>query len=435
MKNTIGRYPLIAAMIAFVHLVPLTLFAAGERETAETPERKISVMMGSNRYRDAYRTMFDKIGTDHVIEMDLQIIPDEQFDNLIKTKLATREVPDIFLHNAPEYYDAVRVEENCVDLTDQPWVSRLTNPGMVIDSSGRIWAMPETSGSFFGAAYYNKDVLNRLGITDPRPKTYAEFIAILERIKAADSDVVPLFMSDRDNWTTQIFMAVGYSYALEDRTEEVYRAIMNNELKFQDVPEFEGILNDYLTLIERELVNPDHLSATYDDATAAVASGRAAMIYNGEWVISSLEAEGASVGAFPIPWTDKDLLITGRYTTGYFVPSAGDNVELALEVLNAIAQPEYLGIFFAENPAFTGIAGVDGGDLNTDVKAMVDSYLAAGKTRYTMNDYMPELSTLWTELWAYYVDMAAGVITPRETLVRWDERIADHMAAIGKPGW
>ena len=33
-----------------------------------------------------------------------------------------------------------------------------------------------------------------------------------------------------------------------------------------------------------------------------------------------------------------------------------------------------------------------------------------------MNDYMPELSTLWPELWAYYVDMAAGVITPRETL-------------------
>lgn len=301
MKDTIGRCPLIAAVIVVVYLVPLTLFAAGERETAETPERKISVMMGSNRYRDAYRTMFDKIGTDHDIEMDLQIIPDEQFDNLIKTKLATREVPDIFLHNAPEYYDAVRVEENCVDLTDQPWVSRLTNPGMVIDSSGRIWAMPETSGTFFGAAYYNKDVLNRLGITDPRPKTYAEFIAILERIKAADSDVVPLFMSDRNNWTTQISMTVGYSFALGDRAEEVYTAIMNNELKFQDVPEFEGILNDYLILIERELVNPNHLSATYDDAVAAVASGRAAMIYNGEWTIAGLEGEGASIGAFPVP--------------------------------------------------------------------------------------------------------------------------------------
>ena len=312
MSNTTRHWPVITAMIVVVHLVPLTLFAAGERETAEAPERNISVMMSSNRYRDAYRTMFEKIGADHDIAMDLQVIPDEQFDNLIKTKLATREVPDIFLINAPEYYDAVKVEENIVDLTDQPWVSRLTNPGMVTDSSGRIWAMPETSGSFFGAAYYNKDVLNRLGITDPQPKTYAEFIAILERIKAADSDVVPLFMSDRDNWTTQIFMAVGYSYALDDRTEEVYGAIMDNELKFQDVPEFEGILNDYLTLIERELVNPDHLSATYDDAIAAVASGRAAMIYNGEWVI---------------------------------------------------------------------------------------------------------------------------VITPRETLARWDERIADHMATIGKPGW
>ena len=435
MSNTTRHWPVITAMIVIVHLVPLTLFAAGERETAEASERNISVMIGSNRYRDAYRTMFEKIGTDHDIAMDLQIIPNEQFDNLIKTKLATREVPDIFLHNAPEYYDALKVWENSVDLTDQPWVSRLTNPGLVTDSSGRIWAMPETSGSFFGAAYYNKDVLNRLGITDPQPKTYAEFIAILERIKAADPDVVPLFMSDRDNWTTQIFMAVGYSYALDDRTEEMYRAIMDNELKFQDVPEFEGILNDYLTLIERELVNPDHLSATYDDAIAAVASGRAAMIYNGEWTIPSLEAEGASIGAFPIPWTDKDLLITGRYTTGYFVPSAGDNVELALEVLNAIAQPEYFGIFFAENPAFPGLAGIDGGDLNTDVKAMVESYLAEGKTVYQMNDYMPELSTLWPELWAYYVDMAAGVITPRETLARWDERIADHMATIGKPGW
>ena len=433
MKNNAVQRLVIAAVI--VHLVPFTLFAVGEREMGETPERKISVMMGSNRYRDAYTTMFEKIGTDHDIEMDLQIIPDEQFDNLIKTKLATKELPDIFLHNAPEYYQAFKVEENCRDLTDQPWVSRLTNPAMVTDSNGRIWALPEASGSFFGAAYYNKDVLNRLGIIDPKPKTYNDFIAILERIKAADPDVVPLFMSDRNNWTTQIFMTAGYSFALADRAEEIYTAIMNNELKFQDVPEFEGILNDYLALIERELVNPNHLSATYDDATAAVASGQAAMIYNGEWTISTLEAEGASIGAFPIPWTDKDLLSTGAYATGYFVPKAADNVELALEVLNYIAQPEYMEIFFAENPAFPGIAGIDGGDLNTDVKAMVDSYISAGKTVYQMNDYMPDLATLWTELWAYYVDMAASVTTPQETLARWDERIADHMATIGKPGW
>jgi raffinose/stachyose/melibiose transport system substrate-binding protein len=242
-------------------------------------------------------------------------------------------------------------------------------------------------------------------------------------------------MNHRDNWTTQIFMTCGYSIALKEGAPDTYNDIMAHKIGFSDVPEFKQVLGQFKRLIDEGLVNKDHLSAGYDDGLAAVASGKAAMVYNGEWAISSLESEGKTIGCFPIPWNDNAYMSTGAYVQGFFVPRDAAESEGALRFLELYSSPEYMDIYYAENPGFPAFDGVNGGEVNPQLSAMVNDYMSREKTVYQMNDYMAPLVPLWGELWGAYVEFAAGNMNSDEVLSFWDKTVANHMSTIGQPGW
>ena len=43
-------------------------------------------------------------------------------DNLMKTKLATGEMADVFHYNSGSLFQALNPDQNLVPLTDEPWV-------------------------------------------------------------------------------------------------------------------------------------------------------------------------------------------------------------------------------------------------------------------------------------------------------------------------
>ena len=56
---------------------------------------------------------------------------------------------------------------DCEDLSNEPWVSRLVNPDMLKDSKdGKMYALPKESSSGYQVVYYNKELLESCGITD-----------------------------------------------------------------------------------------------------------------------------------------------------------------------------------------------------------------------------------------------------------------------------
>ena len=424
------------SLLVFFVVTILTgyLWANGNQDAATEKTDEIKFMTSAAKFHEVYRDIFAQMERDENIRVDIQVIPDDQYQNLLQIKLTSKEVPDLFMHNAPEHYMSLMVDSTCVDLSGESWVSDMVNPDIVTDGNGKVWAMPQESGSFFGAMYYNADLLRDLGIVDPQPKTFEEFKDLLVEIQEKSPDTIPLFMNHRDNWTTQVYMTCGYSIALGDRGPDTYNRIMANELSFSEVPEFKMVLDDFYSLISEGYVNEDHLSAGYDEGLAAVASGKAAMIYNGEWAVSSLEAEGAEIGCFPVPWGENNSLSTGAYVQGFFVPRDG-NTEGALAFLEKYSSPKYMNQFFASVPGFPGIKGIDGGSVNPSLNAMVERYMSDGNTVYQMNDYMAPLSVLWGELWGSYVEHAAGAMTSEEVLEYWDSTVSAHMKSSGQPGW
>lgn len=219
------------------------------------------------------------------IKVDVQVVPDTS-NEMVKLKLATGEAPELWSQNVPQMVQAFNATENCVVLDDQPWVERLSNPDLLrYEGDGHIYGMPLTSAQFFPAAYYNKGVLEEIGIVDPQPTTYQEFLDLCQQIK--DAGVVPVYMTDKDAWTTQMFTTNGLGVVMEGQ-DDVWDKLLTNEQKFADVPEFTKLLQDFMKLYELGYVNEDHMSQPYDSLAGAMASGKYAMCINSESAISDI---------------------------------------------------------------------------------------------------------------------------------------------------
>ncbi len=106
-------------------------------------------------------------------------------DNLVKTRLATGEMADVFLYNAGSLFQAINPPQNLA----RP--DRRAVPGQCHRLASSRWSPAPTVTSMacpIGAAMgggilYNKKIYADLGLSVP--KTWAEFMANNEKIKAA----------------------------------------------------------------------------------------------------------------------------------------------------------------------------------------------------------------------------------------------------------
>ena len=433
-----GTMKKIAVGLCVFFLVFGWLFANGQKESeGRAGTIELSLMMPQSSWRDVYADMAAAVKADTGYSVEFQVIPADQFYPLLQTKLATGEVPDIVKYNVPTNNTEMNANETMVDLSNEPWISRLVNPNILKDpQSGKIFALPIESSTFFGGIYYNKAVLKKLGIPDKQPTTWDELLNILRKIKQSGTGIVPVACSEKESWTTQIFMTLGFPISIADRPQ-IWNQLLTNKIKWSQIPEFKTILDRYNTLFKEGLVNKDHLSFTYDMAKEAVASGEAAMMINGEWVIIDILAKwpNAEIGCWNIPFTDNcDLIATGNYVGGFFVPKKG-NSAAARKFLEIWSRPKYQNMLLAAFPGFPGLNDVNGGNVPPAVQNIVDTYIKTGKYVYEMNATMNVASPILSELWKYYVEMTAGMKTPEQVLKAWDVLYTDYMKARKESGF
>jgi raffinose/stachyose/melibiose transport system substrate-binding protein len=400
----------------------------------------ISILTAQGSYRaEAFTAMAEKMKEKYNYTIDFQVLPDDQYYVLARAKVATNEVPDIIEYNTPSNNIELGATENCVPLNDQPWVDRLVNPDLLQDpNDGNIYAMPRDSGSFFGAAYYNKALLEELGVSTEQPATMDEFIARLQEIKdKSNGEVTPLYATNADSWTTQVYMTLGFAvYNYPDDTD-IFNKLLKNELTFSDAPGFKEVMSQYKSFYDLGLVNKDHLSASYEMAKEALPTGKAAVYLNGEWYVSDAKAKypDAKFGAWAIPYNDELMIGTGAYVRGWFAMKGGSQIDKTLEFMDRWSQPEIMNIFFEDLPGFPAFEDVDGGEVDPSVQGLIDDYISTGKYTYQINDPMGVASSIWTELWKLYIDMVAQDIPPQDTMDQWQQIYADYMKQNEQPGF
>src|SRR5262249_14529874 len=127
-------------------------------------------------------------------------------DNLVKTRLATGEMNDVFFYNSGSLLQALHPTETLVDLSKEPFIANNQEVFLPTASqNGQIFGVP--FGTVMGGGVlYKKKVFAQYGLSVP--KTWAEFEANNDKLKAAG--MPPVLQTYGDTWTSQLFVLADY---------------------------------------------------------------------------------------------------------------------------------------------------------------------------------------------------------------------------------
>ena len=194
-------------------------------------------------------------------------------DNLVKTRLATGDMADVFVYNNGSLLQAIKPEQNLHPLDDQPWAGQLDE--LFAESSkgsdGKIYGGPSGT-AFGGGVLYNIPLYEKLGLEIP--KTWDEFMANNEKIKA-DGSVDPVEQTYGETWTSQLFVLGDY-HNVEAAVPNFAADYTANKAKYATTPEALAGFEHIQEVNDAGYLNKDFASAKLNDGIKAVATGTAA---------------------------------------------------------------------------------------------------------------------------------------------------------------
>ena len=127
-------------------------------QTGKQETRKVSAMVQQSRNYKGLQKMVDKLEEEEGIVIDMQIVPDDQYVNLLQMKVNSGEAPDMIDYNLPYLFETLNPEEHLADLSGEEWTKELLNPDLVTYEDGKIYGFPFQSSSGITGMLYNKTV-------------------------------------------------------------------------------------------------------------------------------------------------------------------------------------------------------------------------------------------------------------------------------------
>jgi raffinose/stachyose/melibiose transport system substrate-binding protein len=189
-------------MKKLILLAVLMMTVAGLRGTPTRAQAKVTLtyLASQGWVFDAEQELAKKFEEKTGIHIDFQIVPADQFFNVLKTKLNSGEGPDIFggqsgVTDLTVQYD---VEKNAVDLTGEAWAKQ-EDPLVLAQSTvkGKVYGL--TLWDIYGTTWvvnYNKAIFDKLKLSEP--KTYADFKALCQKLM--DAGIQPIYEPISDGW-------------------------------------------------------------------------------------------------------------------------------------------------------------------------------------------------------------------------------------------
>ena len=122
-------------------------------------------------------------------------------DNIIKSRLATGEMADVFTYNTGSLFQAIRPDRNLMPITQEDMLNRVLDSfeATVTSPDGDIFGVP-FGAAMGGGIFYNRGIYDELGLEVPR--SWDEFMS--NNAKIAEAGKVPVAQTYGDTWTSQL---------------------------------------------------------------------------------------------------------------------------------------------------------------------------------------------------------------------------------------
>jgi len=357
-------------------------------------------------------------------------------DNLIKTRLATGDMADVFVYNSGSLFQAIAPEQNLVPITAEPWVGDLEETFKKVVTAGReVYGAP-FGVQMTGAMLYNKRVYANLGLEIPR--TWEAFMANNAAVKAAGLD--PVIQTYGDTYTSQLFV-LGDFHNVASAEPDFAERYTAGQAKFATSPAARKGWEHLQQLHEAGYYNEDFPSAKMEEGMRKLGAGEGAhypMLSNGLSTLAVASPEGAQdIGIFPIPGDDPAKNgLTIWSPGGAYIPKTTEGAELdaAKALLAFIASSAGCDAQSRGAPP-TGPYAVAGCELPDDVLPAthdIQSYIDAGAFSPALEFRSPIKGPALEQI---TVEVGSGIRPAVDGAALYDEDVRKQALQLGLEGW
>lgn len=356
-------------------------------------------------------------------------------DNLVKTRLSTQDMPDVFVYNSGSLFQAIRPTQNLTDLSDQPWVSRLQESFVpAVSAEDKVYGAPY-GGASAGGIMYHRPTYEKLGLEVPL--TWDDFIANCEAAHA--EGVTGIIQSFGDTWTSQLLVLGDYHNVAANNPDfaEQYTA---HEIGFATDPNALRGFEHTAQVCSADFINEDYVSATYQQAIGYIAAGEGAHYP----ILSSAVAEIAAstpdlvedLGFFAIPGEDAAKNgLTIWLPSGMYVPAFAENPDAATAFIEFVNSKEGLDILAAEAPP-TGPYMVTDVDLPAEVPTATKDLQVYFDTEGATTPALEFLSPIkGPNLENILIELGTGSIDAKTAAQNYDQDVEKQAQQLGLEGW
>jgi raffinose/stachyose/melibiose transport system substrate-binding protein len=429
------RWPVIAGSVTAAALV-LTGCSAGGGEGSDAKTITWLVDNTENTITYAEKLAEDFNAANPDIRVEIETRPQGgDGDNIVKTKLATGDMADVFSYNTGSLFQQINPEQNLVPLTNEPYMENVSDSFKpVVTAGSEVYGVPVGTGSA-GGVLYNKKVYEELGLSVP--KTWDEFMENSRKIK--DAGIDPIIQTYQTTWTSQLFVLGDFANvaAANPTFAEDYTA---NKVKYATDPAAVKGFEHQEEAFKAGLFNEDFASATYAQGLEKLVNGDGAQYPILSFALPEIQVSYPDqindLGIFPLPGEEASKNpLTVWLPGGVYLPKSTENVEEAKKFMAFIASKEGCDSQ-TEAVGANGPYLVEGCDLPDDVPAAVKDMLPFFEDETKNSPALEFLSPVkGPALEQITVEVGSGIRSAKDGAALYDEDVKKQAQQLNLPGW
>ncbi|WP_053985890.1 ABC transporter substrate-binding protein [Niameybacter massiliensis] len=363
--------------------------------------------------------------------LEIQAVDDNQFDQLLLTKMASGGMWDIFIGETGTQGSKYNHEKNLVDLSGENWVQNLSEVGKEFASvNDKVYCLPSGGINSFGIVY-NTEVFEKNNIEIPT--TFEEFEKVCNTLKEAG--VTPLYISMKDGWTVNQIMNGEWPNILA-ANEGLLETLNNNEIRWDEVPEVVDMFTRMKSWVDNGWVNSDMATASYEMAQKAIASGEAAMMYMGDWAdpeYTKTEPSGAGkIGMFAAPSKDGKSYLAAAGPGGMMISNQSNNIDVAKDFLNYMSSEEAVQYLFDTNKCTSVWTNMQNDNLS---RTLADSQVYFDNNMSQKHYNQTYIVTPSAEADSAFLSVLLGQKTPEQAAKIWSDELVKVGRQLGFEGF
>ncbi len=327
-------------------------------------------------------------------------------DALVKSKLASGTMADMFVYNVGALLQAIDPVKNMVDLKNEAWMKDVNSgfKASIKGADGGLYAAPYGT-AMGGGILYNKRVYAKLGLKIPT--TWAEYTANNVKIKKAG--LTPVIGSFKDSWTAQLYVLADHFNVAKAMPGFEEKFTANKVVLAKNKATLAGF--KYIEDTRKAgFYNRDAAATTFNKALEYLAMGKGAhypMLSAGiDTIVANFPTKAPDIGFFAQPGTNKKSNgVTVWMPSGTYIAKTTKNLEAAKKFVAWSVSKEAFTVMNAtippSGPYFVKGAPVSG--TLTGVFADLASYIDKDGASWPALEFLtpvkgPNLSQICVEI-------------------------------------